>query len=62
MYDTAKEYADLIKAEEYEYAAEPEDLEERRAMLRKHYGEQLKSRAMILMLILRRQEPGISTY
>lgn len=42
MYNSAKEYADLIKTEEYEYSAEPDDLEERKAMLRAQYAEQIK--------------------
>jgi hypothetical protein len=41
MYNSAIEYSDLIKAEEYEYSAEPDDLEERKTMLRAQYADQI---------------------
>jgi len=43
MYSSAREYAEIIKAEDFEYAAEPDDLEYRKVMLRDHYGSQFKS-------------------
>lgn len=40
-FSDAKAYADYIKAELYEYGAEPDDLEIRQAALREHYAAQI---------------------
>jgi len=42
-YNSAKEFADIIKADLYEYGAEPEDLEQRKAALKHHYANEVIS-------------------
>lgn len=42
-FDNAKAFADYIKTDLHEYAAEPEDLELRQAALTKRYAEQINS-------------------
>jgi hypothetical protein len=41
MWNSAKEYADLVKIEEYEYSAEPDDLEVRKSMLSERYSDEI---------------------
>lgn len=42
-YNSPKEYADLVKSDLHEFAAEPDDLDIRLAALNKHYQDQLEA-------------------